>query len=264
MKNTDSMPNAGRARITVADVAIEFFSTRDNAMFCIACATLIFLGMTHSPRWTDVLWFLAGWAIFLPQEWLTHVYILHWKIIPNERCYLWAYRLHFGHHDFPRRHDLMFMPLWLTLPMVLLNLAVFFAIAGDARDALAGFAGALAGYMVFEWSHLVCHVPLIPSSRLWRVIRDRHLAHHYVNEHHWHSVSPPAQFIDRLLGTSGERQSVERSGTGRFLLKDLDPAWIEKARGRFAGHSNGDLEQSSLWLRHAALRRVVPAAAEST
>lgn len=257
--HTDSGYSQGRvparAGIGWGDAAFAFLRCRDNLAFVLLCASLVATGLASGPRWSDPGWFLLGWLLFLPQEWLTHVYVLHWTRIGSERGYRWMYRLHYGHHDFPRRDDLMYMPPWLTVPMTLANLAMFLWLCDSTRAGLAAFAGAVLGYIVFEWSHLLCHLPLVPRSALWRAIRERHLAHHYVNETLWYSVSPPAQFIDRLTGKAAVRATAARSGRSRLLLAELDQGWLERARDRFAGRSTGDLEQSALWLRHAVLKR---------
>ena len=244
-----------RTGIGWGDAVLAFLSCRDNLLYVLLCLGLVGAGLASGPRWSDGGWFLLGWIAFLPQEWLTHVYVLHWTRIRGEGSYRWMYRLHYGHHDFPRRDDLMYMPLWLTVPMTLANLALFLWLCPGTRAGLAAFAGAMLGYIVFEWSHLLCHLPLVPRSALWRRIRERHLAHHFVNETRWYSVSPPAQFIDRLTGKAGARAAAPRSGSTRHLIDALDPGWLARARERFAHRSSGDLEQSALWLRHSGLKR---------
>lgn len=243
------------ADVSLRDVAREFLRHRDNALFVAPCAALILLGAVTGIRPADVLWFAIGWLIFLPQEWLTHFYILHWPGAAwSETYYRWMYRLHYGHHDFPRRDDLMYMPPWLTLPMTAFNLALYFAIAPDTRAALAAFAGGLAGYLAFEWSHLLCHVPYTPKTAWVKKICERHAAHHFVTEHRWFSVSPPAVFIDRLMRTGGARADATSSGSSRFLLADLDQHWLERARAAFAHRTTGDATQSGLWTRYAQNR----------
>jgi len=228
-----------RGRLRAWRIGVEFLSHFDNLLYAIPFAGLVAYGLASGPGIADPVWFVAGWLAFLPQEWLTHVYILHWKGIRDERTYTWMYRLHYGHHDYPKRHDLMYMPLWLTVPMTSLNLGLFWLACPDARSMWAAFAGALGGYLLFEWSHLLCHVPYVPKARIWRDIRDRHLAHHFVTEHRWFSVSPPAQWIDTLARRDGPRSEAARSPTCRFLLEGLDPAWVERARAKFADRSSG-------------------------
>jgi hypothetical protein len=252
MASTITSPSAAPApgrHISLWSVAAEFARHPDNALFIglwLLCAAVV---LATGPGWLDIAWFLFGWFVFLPQEWLTHVYVLHWRGVRGERAYRWMYRLHYGHHDLPKRHDLMYMPLWLTLPMTALNFVFFMLVAPDWHSGLAAFTGALAGYLLFEWSHLLCHVPCLPRSAYLREIRNRHLMHHCINEHLWFSVSPPAQWIDRVTGHLARREDAPRSPTTTTILADVPPHWREGARRRFAGGSSGDIEQSGLWLR---------------
>lgn len=252
MHETVSPASAATARghrVTLRSVAAEFARHPDNALFIVlllACATVV---LATDPAWADVLWFLFGWLVFLPQEWLTHVHVLHWRGVRSAWAYRWMYRLHYGHHDLPKRHDLMYMPAWLTLPMTALNFLFFLLVAPDVHDAVAAFSGALTGYLLFEWSHLLCHVPYLPRSAYWCRIRNRHLMHHCINEHLWFSVSPPAQWIDRVTGRRARREDAARSPTTATILPNVPPQWREDARRRFAAGSSGDMEQSGLWLR---------------
>jgi hypothetical protein len=232
----------------------EFALPHDNGIFIALLAVAAGFLLAQGLHPLDIFWFAAGWAFFLPQEWLTHVYLLHWVCPRNETVYRWMYRLHYGHHDLPNRDDLMYMPLWLTLPMTACNYGFFLLVAPGVHASNALFAGALTGYLVFEWSHLMCHVPL-PARGAWARIRERHLAHHFVDERRCHSVSPPAQWIDRLCGhrKAGEGEGGRalhgaRSPLCRTIVPQLDPAWTERARRHFARRSSGDLHRSRLWL----------------
>lgn len=245
---------ATQAHTGLTAVAREFLSHLDNALYVALLLLTLALITQEGWRYQDVLWFALGWLFFLPQEWLTHVYLLHWICPARETVYRWMYRLHYGHHDLPNRHDLMFMPLWLTLPMTLANYLVFALLLPDQRATQAAFGGALLGYLVFEWTHLLCHAP-VPLGGLWSRIRSRHLAHHFIDERRCHAVSPLAQPIDRMTGhrTRGEgdpghTRRNERSPLCRVIVPGLDRAWTARARQRFAHRSNGDLHRSRLWL----------------
>jgi hypothetical protein len=229
-------------------VAADFARHPDNALFLLVLAACLGKLSIDGWSWVDLVWFGLGWFAFLPQEWLTHIFVLHWVCPRNERIYRWMYRLHYGHHDMPNRHDLMYMPLWLTLPMTVVNLAMFVLLAPSLHAALVMFSGALMGYLMFEWSHLICHVPLRVSG-VWARIRARHHTHHFVDEHRGFSVSPPAQWIDRVTGLALEpSRDAIRSPLCRTILPDLDPSWLERARERFRSRSSGDLYRSRLWL----------------
>src|SRR5262245_51270750 len=64
-------------------------------------------------------WWLVGFIAFLPQEYLTHRYLLHFNPPHNKLAYRFLYRAHYGHHEFPKRIDLMWIPVWLTVPLLL-------------------------------------------------------------------------------------------------------------------------------------------------
>jgi hypothetical protein len=243
-----------RGRVSLADVAREYFAYFDNALYVALLLAVLALVAADGLHLQDIGWFLLGWLFFLPQEWLTHVYVLHWICPLHETVYRRMYRLHYGHHDVPNRHDLMFMPLWLTLPMTLANYGLFALVLPDLHSAHSAFAGALFGYLLFEWMHLLCHVP-VPLRGMWLRIKSRHLAHHFIDEKRCYSVSPPAQPIDRMTGHrrhgEGDQRdtpATQRSSMCRTLISGVDPMWTARAREHFAHRSNGDVHRSRLWL----------------
>lgn len=238
-----------RPRVTLADVHREFLRHPDHWPF-LGLVAAIALGLAATgPVPADLAWAALGLFVFLPQEYFTHVHLLHLRPPRSRRLYLWLYRLHHGHHDHPRRHDLMYMPLWLTLPMMAANVALFIALTPDARAFWAAFGGAIAGYMVFEWSHLVCHVPYVPKSRIWRHVRTQHLLHHHADERRGFAVAPWSLWLDALCGTRALRGPSARAVQCRHLGLPAGHPWIAEARARFASRSSGDLGASRLWLR---------------
>jgi hypothetical protein len=146
------------------------------------------------------------------------------------------------------------MPLWLSLPMTLANLGLFWLITPEWRAFLASFCGALTAYIAFEWSHLLCHVPYIPCSTAWRRARSRHLLHHFRNENYWYSVAPLSLCMDKLMRSDGKRGATGRTDTWRYLGLPANHDWVVRARARYASHSSGDLACSRLWLLHPESR----------
>jgi hypothetical protein len=196
---------------------------------------------------THVAWFAAGFVVFLPQEYLTHVHILHFKAPTHSLAYRFLYRAHYGHHEFPRRIDLMWIPVWLTLPLLIVNVAVFGPIAGTVGNTLAFLSGLFTGYLTFEWCHLLCHVPFRLTSCVFATMRTRHLWHHYRNEHYWFSVQQSSWFLDAIGRTTGTPETVPHSSTSFTLgVEGSDPR-VEAARRFFATNSNGNLERSEIW-----------------
>jgi hypothetical protein len=239
-------------RVTMLDVHREFVAHAGNWPF-LALAIGIAGGLLITgAQWADAAWLAFGLLLFVPQEYFTHVWLLHRRLPRTQRGYEWMYRLHYGHHDHPRRHDLMYMPMWLTLPMMGGNLLLFWLLTPDTRAFWAAFGGATLGYLVFEWSHLLCHVPFVPKSRLWRHVRSQHLLHHFADEKRGFSVAPWSLFMDTLMRTQLQRGAGPRSSSCRYLGLEAGHPWIAQARERFAAHSSGDATASRLWQRAAA------------
>jgi 4-hydroxysphinganine ceramide fatty acyl 2-hydroxylase len=239
------------------DALPVYLSHPDNLIYLLPCLGMVAYTALNQPNPIYALWFLAGWFAFLPQEYLSHVFILHfpmpasWK---SEWFYRQMYRMHYGHHDFPKRFDLMFIPLWLTLPLAVANWVAFTWITQDPHARLMLLAGLFAGYLFFEWSHLFCHLPYQPRTRLGKSIRNRHAWHHHRNEKHWYSVSWPAIPLDAMGRTSGTLDQVSVSPSARFLGVNPSDPRILACRSRFESRSSGNLECSDLWLKLAKER----------
>ena len=242
------------SRITIKDIAIEFIAHRDNRIFIGLLLCMCVWLLMSGPHYLDLAWILLGWAIFMPQEYFTHVHVLHCPLPKTEVLYVWLYRLHYGHHDFPKRHDLMYMPLWLTLPMMLGNMLLMWLITPESHAFASAYCGALAGYIFFEWNHLLCHVPYVPKSRLWRNARNQHLLHHFFDEKCWYSVTPGLDIVDRIMGTKPNRCEAKRSDSYRHLGIDPKHAWLARARVRFAARSSGNTNASRLWMQAESKR----------
>ncbi len=228
----------------------EFLSFWENWVFIIPLFCWLGLIVFDHPTWESLQWFALGWLCFLPQEYLVHVYILHFPIPKHPTLYRLFYRLHYGHHDLPKRLDLMFMPLWLTLPMLGFNcLAFYYGITNDPHQLWCMLSGLYTGYLLFEWTHALNHVPYTPQTKIGKYLKTTHLWHHHHNEHYWFGVSLPAVIFDLLCFTSGDQKKRSASDTGRYLgLASNDPNLLQ-ARQFYARHSNGALQHSRLWLK---------------
>ena len=102
-----------------------------------------------------------------------------------------------------------------------------FAMACDRRSASArkgagvsGAAASIAGMVVMtcytEFLHAGQHLAFEPKSAFWKTIKERHLAHHFHNEHGNFGIAE--FFWDRVLGTFYAEKSLRpRSATARNL-----------------------------------------------
>ena len=101
-------PSRTGPRVSLADVGLEFVSHPDNWVFLGLALGIAAGWLASGPELRDLLWLGVGWLVFVPQEYFTHVHLLHAPIPRTLRLYIGMYRLHYGHHDHPRRHDLMY------------------------------------------------------------------------------------------------------------------------------------------------------------
>jgi len=247
------MKDIQNKNLSLLNIAKEFFSYKEHWIFILPAMGIIaywlLLSIQYGFSSSSLVYFILGWLIFLPQEYLTHIYVLHAPMPKkNKWFYTHWYRLHYGHHDLPKRHDLMYMPMWLTVPMMLLNLALFWLISNNNLNFATSYLGATFGYLTFEWYHLLCHVPYNPKSKIWYNLRNQHNRHHYLHEKYWYSVSPPAYFLDKIFGTSADYKKITKSNTGRHLEMGDSHPWLLAAREKFAKDGNGQTTSSSrLW-----------------
>lgn len=232
----------------LVQVFVEYLRHPDNCFFVGLLAATVAWLLTDGAQLSDLCWFALGWLFFLPQEYFTHTLLLHRRLPKSGHAYRWFYRLHYGHHDFPRRHDLMYMPAWLTVPMTACNVLLLGLITPTPHAHAAMFIGVLWGYLLYEWCHLLFHTPYQPRSALWRKLRQNHLMHHHYDEHRWFAVAPLSVAMDWVMNTGKGSSKVPRSRTCRYLGLSPDHEWLADAREKFAHRSSGSLEASRLWL----------------
>jgi hypothetical protein len=140
-----------------------------------------------------------GWSLYVVQEHLIHRFIFHAPAPRNQKLFDLLYRLHYGHHDQVRNKRLLFTPLWFSLPMTAMNIAVVSIVFPLYEAMIAVLAGGVLAYLVFEWLHLTSHFRTSSNGRLGKYITRRHGKHHHVDYANWYTVSPGGQLVDRAL-----------------------------------------------------------------
>jgi hypothetical protein len=157
---------------------------------------------------------LACWPI---QEWLIHVYILHYRPVTvfGRRLDFRVPRKHREHHRAPWEIDILFIPMHSFLYALPLLVLLWFALTPSTPLALTGIVAHLALTLHYEWVHYLVHTRYQPTSahyqRLWR----NHRLHHFKNEHYWMGVTMTSG--DRLFGTDPAVKDVQTSPTCRTL-----------------------------------------------
>ena len=168
--------------------------------------------------WMESPWPLAAAAaaavLIYPLVWyLLHRYVLHGRLLYHfpQTSALWK-RIHFDHHQDPNDLGVLFGALYTTLPTMFIITAPIGWVIGGSSAAAAAFSAALITTCFYEFCHCIQHLPFKPRYEWLRLIKKRHLAHHFHSEKGNYGIT---NFIwDRLLGTYYESpKRVPRSET---------------------------------------------------
>ncbi len=185
------------------------------AAVAAATAVRVWLG-TWS--WWDLLP-IAGLIAYWPiQEWLIHVYILHFKpFTAFGRTFDFPVpRKHRAHHRAPWQLDLVFIPQHSFIYSIPIVFLIWFTVAPTPALAMTGVLAHFVLSLHYEWVHFLVHTRVMPRTawyqRLWR----NHRLHHFKNEHYWYGVTMLSG--DRLLHTQPTVAAVPTSATARDLL----------------------------------------------
>jgi sterol desaturase/sphingolipid hydroxylase (fatty acid hydroxylase superfamily) len=157
---------------------------------------------------------VACWPV---QEWLIHVFILHYRprrIAGRTLDFLVPIK-HREHHRDPWRLELVFIPLQVYLGVPAVLAGVLWLAASSLPRALSVLAVYFALALHYEWIHFLIHTRYPPRRALYRRVWRNHLLHHFKNEHYWFGVTMLGG--DRLFGTAADPDRVPTSPTARSL-----------------------------------------------
>jgi len=183
---------------------------------CLLLSLAVRVSIAHWSPW-DLLPALGVFLVWPIQEWLIHVYILHFKPMR-----LWGRtvdfrvpRKHREHHQQPWNYEILFIPmhsLIYSLPLLVLLWTVLTPNSGLAWTAITVHV-ALA--LHYEWVHFLIHTRVQPRSGFYQRLWRNHRLHHFKNEHFWYGVTRLEG--DRLLGTAPVAADVPLSRTCRNI-----------------------------------------------
>lgn len=201
-------------------VVKEFFLQHDiMIMFGIMIVFLIVL-KEQLFTGTAVLSFVLGVIFYTINEYVTHRFIFHLKPPKNPLLLKLLKRLHYDHHVYPDDLQLLFLPVWYSLPLFVIWLCFLYFVTGNVTVVLSFGIGMIVMLLMYEWKHYIAHRPIRPFTPFGRWLKKQHLLHHYKNENYWFGVSNP--FYDFLFGTYKEGKDVKTSETARNLEKDTN------------------------------------------
>jgi hypothetical protein len=204
--------------------AIKMFAAHPSTQIIAAAAALalgtrIWLG--HF-TWIDAVVALGVLAYFPVNEWLIHVYILHFKpvTILGRKIDFYLPKTHRRHHAEPWNIDWIFIPRHvhaLTFPIFAAIAVLAYVWGGSAigGPVLSGVAMYLLLGLHYEWSHYLAHIPWCPDIAYYKRRVREHRWHHFRNENYWWGVS--MGLGDRIFGTAPGMEEAGRSGTTATL-----------------------------------------------
>ncbi|WP_139491462.1 sterol desaturase family protein [Brevibacillus dissolubilis] len=193
----------------------EFFSFLDIMVMSLLLLACLFFTLPDLDRGVVWLSLLLGMVLYALSEYLIHRFLFHLKPPKNPLFLHFLKRLHYDHHVKPDELELLFLPVWYSLPQMVVTFAVYYWLTADAAMTSA-FATGMIGFLLFyEWTHYVAHRPIQPFTPWGRWMKKLHLLHHFKNENYWYGVTNPA--FDVLMGTFPNEKQVEKSKTARDL-----------------------------------------------
>lgn len=200
--------------------ALPVFLRHGSPRIVVGAAAIALVARLSLGNWSlgDALAVLALLAYWPLQEWLIHVYILHFRPVRvlGRTLDFPVPRKHRAHHERPWELPLVFIPMHSFLYSIPLLVGLWLLLAPTRTIAMTGIAAHLALAAHYEWVHFLVHTRVQPRSawyqRLWR----NHRLHHFKNEHYWFGVTMLSG--DRLLHTAPAVKDVPTSATARSLL----------------------------------------------
>jgi dihydroceramide fatty acyl 2-hydroxylase len=135
-----------------------------------------------------VLLTLAGLGIWTLTEYWLHRLVFHWEP-DNDFGRRMHFIIHGIHHDHPNDKMRLVMPPAVSIPLAALFFGGFTLIFGTPA-AYPIFAGLIAGYLVYDYTHYYLH-HFVPKSDLGKRLREQHMRHHFQDHRFGFGVSSP-------------------------------------------------------------------------
>lgn len=196
----------------------HFFDFLSPRVLTVACAVSFSVRFALGDwSWWDAA-IVLGIAAFWPlQEWLIHVFVLHYRPVTvfGRTLDFAVPRSHRRHHRDPWNIDILFIPSHVFLYAIPLQVALWVGLAPTLPLAFTGLAAFYAFTLHYEWVHYLVHTRYRPKSWLYDRLWRNHRLHHCKNEHYWFGVTMLSG--DRLLGTAPALDAVPTSRTCRTL-----------------------------------------------
>ena len=97
--------------------------------------------------------------------------------------------IHGVHHDHPNDKLRLVMPPAVSIPLAALFLSASRPCSAPRRP-IPLFAGFIAGYLAYDYTHYYVH-HFVPKSDLGKRLREQHMRHHFQDHRYGFGVSSP-------------------------------------------------------------------------
>lgn len=209
------------------------------ALICVLA--MIWLAV-NGPLWAWAF-VVFGVPAQMLNEYCLHRYIFHLPPPRRQWAFDLLYQAHYGHHDFPTNQCMLFVPIWVALPVLMGSFVatwgiLYMIVPGVALPLAVAIApvGGIATFLGYEWFHMTAHLT-VPKTAVERHVTALHNQHHFRDFNRWFHVSPGGEIIDRAMGTAIDRdtlKSQQRMEFIRTLGMRPDDTRLVAARLRFA------------------------------
>ncbi|KMW59472.1 Fatty acid hydroxylase FAH1P [Candidatus Rhodobacter oscarellae] len=176
-------------------------------------------------------------------EYVMHRFLYHRDPPAEQSAFNALYRTHIGHHEFPNDPEFFtgddhWFAVRFGLISVLLHLAVLWPFTGLAFAAqfavVALFVGSVSAYAFYEFCHTLAHVK-VPKGWFGQRVTQSHMKHHFNDHETTFHVSFGMGWIDRLMGTTYDREDAKTRYDGeRILSMGMDPEDLRLVTARKA------------------------------
>jgi sterol desaturase/sphingolipid hydroxylase (fatty acid hydroxylase superfamily) len=140
---------------------------------------------------------IAGYALWTLFEYWLHRIVFHFEPEDGLGARLhWI--IHGVHHDHPNDPLRLVMPPAVSVPLAAAVFGVLYLIFGSHYAPALG-AGFFTGYLIYDMMHYYLH-HFRPHGRLGRMLRERHMRHHFQDDTRGFGISAP--YWDEVFRTS--------------------------------------------------------------
>jgi dihydroceramide fatty acyl 2-hydroxylase len=140
---------------------------------------------------------MGGYALWTLFEYWLHRLVFHFEPDSGVGARLhWI--IHGIHHEHPNDPLRLVMPPAVSVPLGAAVFGVIYLVFGKRYAPNLG-AGFFVGYLVYDMLHYYVH-HFRPHGRLGRMLRARHMRHHFQDDTRGFGISAP--YWDEVFGTS--------------------------------------------------------------